>query len=192
MKMSLYQQHRQHLENGGLIQYSGEYLTSKLIKLGTKQDFCHSAVVIRLPEYEHRVFSIEARKDGLHLWPLSDLLARYDGTCYYWPLRSAYKDEALAANRWLFAHLGCGYDFVDCVRNWRKIVGLRLPVADERRLYCSESIFLAYKRRCIDEYTGIVFGAGLPWLAAVKTAPVPGVPIRELIDVWGENCIKIL
>ena len=192
MKQSLYQQHRQRLENGGLIQYSGEYLTSKLIKIGTRQGFCHSAIVIRLPEYEHRVFSIEARSGGLHLWPLSDLLERYNGTCYYWPLRSAYKDEAAAANRWLFTHLGRGYDWVDCVRNWRKIIGLPLPMADERRLYCSESIFLAYKKRYVDAGTGLVVGAGLPWLAAVKTAPVPGIPIRELIDVWGDDCIKIL
>ena len=143
----------------------------------------HTSMVIRLDMFPGRVFSIEALKDGLHLWPLSSLVRKYDGDCYWYPIRPEYEIAGVDAARWLLCHLGTGYDVFDCLSNWRTILHIDPDPADARQLYCSESVFMAYREREVDEETQLVIGAGIPHLQAVKVSPVPGRPVLKM-GIW--------
>lgn len=182
--LSNYQRLRPYIQNGDLLQWHGNYPFSKIIRLGTGEDDNHSSQAIRIPFFENRIFSIEALSSGLHLWPLSDLLARYDGWVTWYPLLDKYRGTAANdATRWLLTHLGKPYDWHSCVSNWRSIFGWSPKKADHRRLYCSESVFLAWKERFKDMDSLLHIGAGLNQLKSITVSPVPGKPMLDL-GIW--------
>jgi hypothetical protein len=172
---------------GDLLQWKGNYPFSRIIRVGTGEEVNHTSMVIRLQEYPERVFSIEAKKDGLHLWPLSSLLREYDGFVNWYPLRRKYYGQiAEDSAKWMLAHLGVGYDFVGCGSNWRSILGFDPHLADAKYLYCSESVFLSFKERYVDPDSGITIGGGVAHLQEIKISPVPGKPMLAL-DLWSPH-----
>lgn len=179
------------MRTGDLLQWRGNYTFSKLIRCHTGEQENHTSMIIRLGNYPERVFSIEALKDGLHLWPLSTLLKRYDGNVNWYPIRDEFysgdnEGPAADASRWLLAHLGVGYDWADCLSNWRTILGVDPDPADARQLYCTESVFLAFREHWVDDMTGLTVGAGLRSLRDMKIAPVPGKPMTDL-GIWSRH-----
>jgi len=181
--LKTYKRLRPNLVTGDLIQWRGNYPFSRIIRLKTGEYENHTSMVIRLQLYPERVFSIEALAGGLHLWPLSDILSRYDGHANLYPIKQKYDDAAADAARWMLAHLGTGYDFQGCASNWRTILGFKPEKADAKQLYCSESVFLAFKERKLDPMTGLHYGAGLSFLQGVEVTPVPGMPMLKL-GIW--------
>lgn len=186
--LSIYKTSRKKMRTGDLLQWRGNYTFSRIIRRHTGEQENHSSLVVRLSEYPNRVFSIEAKSNGLHLWPLSSLLQRYDGSVNWYPIRDEYFASGAAndAARWLLAHLGVGYDFMDCLSNWRTILGIDPDPADAKQLYCSESVFLAFRDKWYDEMSEMYVGAGLPHLQDIKIAPVPGRPMANL-NIWSRH-----
>ena len=175
---------RNQLQNGDLLQWHGDYPFSRIIRVGTGEEYNHTSQVVRLPYFQHRVFSIEALDDGLHLWPLSDLLSRYRGYCDWFPCVYPYtQDLAIDSTRWLLAHLGRPYDWHSCISNWRSMIGIAPNAANDKYLYCSEASFLSWRERYHDDLSGIPIGAGINHLKHIKISPVPGDPMTAL-GIW--------
>lgn len=191
--LTTYRAVRQDMRTGDMIQWRGNYAFSRIIRVGTGEFENHSSMIVRLDLYPGRVFSIEALANGLHLYPLSNLLEKYNGEQVNWyPIKNEYHGEASTdAARWLLAHLGVGYDWSDCLSNWRSILGFTPEPADARQLYCSESIFLGFKDRREDEESKIIIGAGLPQLKHITRVPVPGKPMLEL-GIWQNAFVPVV
>lgn len=174
-----------------LLQWRGNYPMSKAIRKVTGEEVNHTSVVVRIPWMEHVVFSIEALDDGLHLYPLSELLRKYDGWCEWTPVQEqfAVSQQNIRAVQWLMIHLGRKYDWSGCISNWRELLGKEPRHADSGELFCSESVFLAAKECIVRETdpTQTRCGARLPWLADVKVAPVPGKDVLKVIRFWQED-----
>lgn len=186
-----YRNFRGVIHTGDLLQWRGNYPFSKAIRAATGEEVNHSSITIRLPLYPGRVFSIEAKDDGLHLWPLSSLLRTYDGSVTWHPVRSLIrvKDEKTGCSpvdlsaRWLLSKLGTPYDWSACISNWKSIIGRTPEAAEAKYLFCSESAFLSYKEQTVCPETQLLIGAGMRHLRYINTSPVPGDPMLDL-GIW--------
>lgn len=195
--LSGYRTVRENMTNFDLLQWRGNYPMSKAIRKVTGEKVNHTSCVVRIPWMEHVIFSIEALDDGLHLWPLSELLRKYDGWCEWTPLKEEHitSGDNLAAVKWLMLQLGRGYDWSGCISNWRKLLGMNPRKADSGELFCSESVFLAAKEEIMREGDPrkMICGAGLPHLKSVEIAPVPGKEVTDVIGMWDTfNTYKLM
>ena len=186
--LSIYRSARRKMRTGDMLQWRGNYSFSKLIRKVTGENENHTSMVIRLEQFPGRVFSIEALEHGLHLWPLSHLLKKYDGSVNWYPIRDEYyvnnmEGPSADAARWLLAHLGTPYDWADCASNWRTLIGFNPDPADERQLYCSESVFLSFKEKKLDDMSELYIGAGLKHIQHIEISPWPGRPMVDL-GIW--------
>lgn len=183
-----YYKRRELMNNFDLLQWNHFNEIGTAIKNVTGEKVNHTSCVVRIPWMEHVVYSIEARSNGLHLYPLSELLRKYNGWCEWSPIKPEHvsNGDALRATRWLMLMLGRPYDFHGCLSHWRSLLGFRPKEADARALYCSESIFLAAKEDIVREGDPrqIRCGAGLDRLKNVKIAPVPGEEVHRVIGMW--------
>lgn len=208
-----YEDYRTKARTGDLLQWHGDYTFSKIIRRGTGEYYNHSSFVIRLGEYSDHLYSIEALEEGLHLYRLSTLLNRYSGAVDVFPLVSDYQLYARNAAAWLLDRLDAGYDWSGVASYRKKLYerygldlasdAVSLDKADEAELFCSESVFLAFKnalpnvddialqatqggRRAalwVDELT-----EPIPHLQSIDVAPVPGNDLLRL-GLWAINNI---
>jgi hypothetical protein len=172
-----YQAHRPLICTMDMIQWRGPGPAARAIRDVTGESVNHTSCAIRFPSYfASRVFSIEAEfKDGLDVYPLSRILAAYDGQAWCYPVRPAYHGHVVEAACWLLERVGVtGYDTRGCLSHARRILGRDPRPAEASSLYCSESIFLAWRD-----------GAHLPHLQGITHAPVPGRPM-EALGIWGD------
>jgi hypothetical protein len=176
-RLARYEELRASMGTMDLLQWRGNYEFSRVIRAATGEDANHASAVIRFPTYgAHRVWSIEALEQGLMVCPLSTLLERYDGACWWYPLLPQYARQSTAAAAWLMDRVGVTrYDFTGCLSHWRKLLGANPRPADAARLWCTESIFLAWRD-----------GARLSHLQGIPHAPVPGRPMVAL-GLWGQR-----
>ena len=195
--LTAYKAMRDSLRTGDLLQWRGNSLFSDVIMAYTKEDRSHTSIVIRLDQFPERVFSIEALGDsGLHLWPLSNLLKTYDGLVevnrildqYHLTQRSGPSADAA---RFLLSKLGTTYDWPDVIGRWKTWIGRDPDPLETSQLYCSESVFAAFKVRQQDPATGLYVGAGLSTLADIDIPPVPGRPMIDL-GIWSEQAITLV
>lgn len=184
-QLAAYHEVRDQIKTGDLLQWRGRYPFSKVIRTGTKQFFNHSSFVIRLTEFSDHVYSIEALDNGLFMYRLSSLLAKYDGRVEVFHLAPQYDNEAIAAAAWLLDRQGTAYDWSGCASN-RALLYERLGLdhlagavdiepADESQLYCSESVFMAYAE-------GPQL-AGMPSIEHLQGLHRPPVPGNEMLDM---------
>ena len=181
--LTAYLEIRPNLKTGDLLQWRGVGTFSNVIMAYTKQEHSHTSMVIRLSDFPDRVFSIEALSDGLHLWPLSSLLRTYNGHVDLNHLKPYYDEVAPDAARWLLARLGTEYDWEDVASRWRTWIGFDPEPFETTKLYCSESVFAAFRERMQDRMTGLWVGGGVEHLKRIEIPPVPGQPMLDL-GLW--------
>ena len=173
--LALYRRHRHLICTMDLLQWRGEGPVAHAIRAATGEDVNHTSTVILFPSYfASRRFSIEAEfHSGLHIWPLSRILETYDGQVWWYPLRHEFYHKAPEAACWLLERVGTPYDNRGCISHARRILGREPEPAEASSLYCSESVFLAWRD-----------GAMLHHLQRLPHAPVPGRQVHAL-GLWG-------
>ena len=173
----LYHKHRPHICTMDMLQWRGRGPVARAIRRATGETVNHTSVAIRFPSYfAERVFSIEAYYiSGLDIYPLSSILSRYEGEVWWYPIAVEDYGRVVDAARWLLERVGVTrYDTRGCLSNARRILGRDPMPAEAASLYCSESVFLAWRD-----------GAKIPKLQKMMLSPVPGRPM-EALGLWGE------
>ncbi len=147
-----YERARQRMATGDVILWKGNGLISRAIRLWTP--FSHASLVLRLKEFKglkDRRFLLEALASGIELRLLSRRLNGYKGEAWWFPLLDEYQGKRAEIAAWALNQVGKGYDYGSLIRNMLGRVN-----ADARSYFCSEFVFLAYKR------AGIVRGVKAP------------------------------
>ena len=133
--------YRHLMDNGDLIEFSTFSMIGKLIRLFTKKDVNHTALLWCVDEFKNirdRKFIMEALNAGIELNLLSTRLKNYKGTAYWYSLKdefSEYRDEVaciclLAEGRTDELR----YDYLSLLRQmYRKV-----SVDVEKHSFCSE------------------------------------------------------
>jgi hypothetical protein len=171
---------RDRIQTMDLLQWHGESLISRLIRWKTGGSATHSGIAFRLADVD-RVMTLEAISRGAVPNPLSDSLSKYDGRCYWHPLKKMFRAHVAKAFNWMYDKIGTGYDFEAIGSNLFGKVS-----ADARMLFCSEYVFLGWKIRCAEELNLKTFS----WLLDIKEVPVPSD--LHKIGLYEENGIRIL
>jgi len=133
--------YRHLMDNGDLIEFSTFSMIGKMIRLFTKKDVNHTALLWCVDEFKNirdRKFIMEALNAGIELNLLSTRLKNYKGTAYWYSLKdefSEYRDEVaciclLAEGRTDELR----YDYLSLLRQmYRKV-----SVDVEKHSFCSE------------------------------------------------------
>jgi hypothetical protein len=188
-QLTNYETMRPQLKTGDLLQWRGGYPFSKIIRRGTGQYYNHSSFLIRLPSYSDHVYSIEALENGLFLYRLSTLLQKYDGYIDVFPLKKEYYPAARGAAGWLLDRQGTAYDWSGCLSNRARLYrrfGLDdyadkiIEAANEVQLYCSESVFLAFR----DGPQQFAVEDTIEHLQNKERVPVPGNEMLDMMRLW--------
>lgn len=175
--LALYRKHRDLICTMDLLQWRGRHYIGRKIRQVTGEDVNHTSAAILFPTYfANRRFSIEAEFGaGLDVYPLSKILGPYDGEVWWSPVRTEYHHKAPAAACWLMERVGVtDYDTRGCMSYARRVLGRDPEPAEASSLFCSESVFLAWRN-----------GAQVPHLQRLAHAPVPGRPMQQL-GIWGD------
>jgi hypothetical protein len=155
------------METGDTLLYIGRSFVAKAIQSWTRHFllpesepdrplFNHGNLVLRFREYEvfiprshfrqaraldpNRRWVLDARASGIYPVLLSDYLAAYDGSVYWYPLKDEFSQARQAIGCYAMDLAGKGYDFLGLLEN-----AVRLVSADMARLFCSETLFLCYR-----------------------------------------------
>ncbi len=103
----------------------------------------HGNLVLRLREFEgktDRRWVLDARASGAYPVLLSDYLAEYDGSCFWFPLKSQYDPFRVEIGCMALQLAGKKYDFEGLVKN-----AIGMVSAEARKVFCTESIFISYR-----------------------------------------------
>jgi len=190
-KLTNYEQMRDGLNTGDLLQWRGDYPFSHIIRHGTKEYYNHASFLLRLGEYSNHVYSIEALDNGLFMYRLSTLMEAYEGHVDVFPLKPDYRECAKAAAAWLLDRQGVPYDWSGCLSNrgalyrrfgFERLADATVKPADEAQLFCSESIFLAFKEGPQEWHMDPI-----DHLQPVTVSPVPGNEMIDTCRLWQPN-----
>jgi hypothetical protein len=158
---------------GDLLQWKKHAFSRRVYRwlIGSQVD--HSSLIIRFKEYENTVSEIDTyeknskpvRRDiynmeetwikGAHLDQLSHLLEGYDGEVWLYRLKDDWRpEERRKIGIALLEHVGTPFDAWSVLKNFifnacrRFITNIRFRHdwrVEERKLFCSEYCYLAYK-----------------------------------------------
>lgn len=135
--LSRYNQVRNEMKTGDLLQFSGSGIVSGIIKLRTGK-FSHSSLVLIIDEYDRRM-TMTAENRGVYPVPLSDYLAGYKGRAWWYPLTDDWDPRRYDIGGRALDMSGTAYDWGSLIRQ-----ALVKVSAGASRLFCSELCFLAY------------------------------------------------
>jgi hypothetical protein len=159
--LELYYLNRHRMGTGDIIEFRSNTLVGWGIRKFTGYSVNHTALVIRLGQYDpNRVFVLEALEHGVVLNLLSRRLAAFDGRAWWLGLKPEYGFHRMDIGRIALGHVGVKYDFGSILRQ----LVARVSV-DARAFFCSEYAYLP------------LLEAGLP--VRRETAPWPG----EMLDL---------
>jgi len=140
--ISPYDAIKDQLQTGDIIEFRGTSIISKAIREMTGFDTNHSALVVVMQSpYTgvKRRYMYEAISNGVDPNYISTILARYDGTAYWYPLRDENISRIPEVEERAFEYLGVGYDYKGLIEN---IFGhLHL---NTHALFCSEFVQLCW------------------------------------------------
>lgn len=148
---------RQSLEDGDIIMCVGKGPMSRLIRWLSKSKASHAGIIMR---WHERVLVAEATgKHGVHVWPLSECIKKYDGrVALYKPTADARRRldvDALHQN--VITHLGVGYRTSSLFQiGWHLIWSRPRAMKDperrppKREFVCSELVAAAYRAGGVD------------------------------------------
>ena len=150
-KIPIYTKHRNEFQTGDVIAFQGTDFFAKLIRRGTKSQYSHVGMVIKLPmaDNKFRIFIIEAvTQSGVVLMPFSRRLLSCSGKVWWLPL----KDEVATHHRnaifqKVMERLGDGYDFGDIVNIVVRILHIakKLINGNGSSFICSELVASTFK-----------------------------------------------
>lgn len=150
-KIPIYTKHRNEFQTGDVVAFQGTDFFAKLIRLGTRSQYSHVGMVIKLPMAgdKFRIFIIEAvTQSGVILVPLSRTLLSYSGKAWWLPL----KDEVAAQHRnaifqKVMERLGDGYDFGDIANIVVRLLHIakKLINGNGSSFICSELVASTFK-----------------------------------------------
>lgn len=162
--LTLYNQHRKWMKTGDMLLWANQTPLGMTIRHFSKADVNHASNIAVLKGYdEPRIFTVEALEKGVVVNYLSSVLADYNGEVWWYPLNDTWDFDEFRAyvERNMFRHVGTPYDYVSLLRN-----AVRHVQADDRRLFCSEAVFLEYG------FTGIAPTPGEMPALGIHKAPV--------------------
>lgn len=135
--LSRYHQNRDKMQTGDLLQFSGNGIISKIIKLRTGK-FSHSSLVMNFNEYGRRM-TMTAEPRGVYPVLLSEYLGEYNGRVWWYPLVDEWEVRRRGIGGRALDMSGIGYDYGSLFKQ-----ALLKVSANTRKLFCSELCFLAY------------------------------------------------
>lgn len=143
-----YEQARPIIRTGDVILWRGRGLLSRIILRFS--DYSHASIVIRPKQYtglQNRVFLLEALSRGFVPRILSERIKHYRGEVFWLPLRDATNEQRdlIAEHAITSAGLGIQYDWKSLILNVLGYVN-----ADARRMFCSEAVYLLYRKAKLD------------------------------------------
>lgn len=152
--LTIYNQCAPKMDTGDALLYIHNALTGKVISWWidtffkqrpdpTVPTYTHSNMVVRLTEYENKLdrrWILNADSKGVFPILLSRYLENYDGHCWWYPLQYQYGPQRIAIGCYALELAGKSYDFEGLFKN-----ALGAVNADMNRLFCSESVYLAYR-----------------------------------------------
>lgn len=139
--LTLYNQHKADMRTGDTLGWESRSLVGAAIRWKTGGDINHSSMVIRLAECEGRQdrrFHTEALEKGVYPNLLSERLRSHTGRVWWYPLIDDWDAHRVEIAERLATMWGKGYDYGSLF--WQ-LVGK--ASADTRRLFCSETCFIA-------------------------------------------------
>ena len=133
--LTTYEKLRPSIITGSLLEWHGNSLISRAIRLRTGEDVNHSSLVITLesPYCGHRVLLFEALSDGIDITFASQRLGVAAGQAYYYPIKEGI-DPAPIEQR-AFAYVGVHYDFISILEQLAGHVHI-----EAGRFFCSEFV----------------------------------------------------
>jgi hypothetical protein len=183
--LTIYNQYCHDMQTGDVLLYVGNSAIGKLIRWWTKtilvrgKDdraiYNHGNLILRFEEYENqtdRRWVLDARASGVYPVLLSDYLSKYDGQAFYYRLADKHNAQRTNIGCEAMTYAGRKYDFLGLFKN-----AIGLVSANVRQLFCTESIFVAYR-------DGGKFVTGL-------IAPRPDM-IPLMVDLDNELCLTLM
>lgn len=136
--INLYEQYKDDLKTGDLLQWQSYSLLGKLIRWRTGAEANHSSMIIRMSEYEglvRRRFHTEAMERGVYPNLLSNRLNDYKGKMWWLPLKDTWNDQRRIIGERLTDTWGKQYDFKSLL--WQAVGKCSI---DTQQMFCSEVI----------------------------------------------------
>jgi hypothetical protein len=152
--LTIYNKHKKAMDTGDTLLYIGESFTGTTISWWvstffkkrpdpTMPIFSHGNMVLRLKEYEgksDRRWVLNADNRGAIPVLLSAYLENYHGHCYWFPLKAQYDLQRIDIGCYALELAGKKYDYQGLIKN-----AIGLVIAEANKVFCTESIFLAYR-----------------------------------------------
>lgn len=142
MNLTIYNQIKDQLKTGDLLQWRSNSVIGSLIRWKTESDVNHSSLVLRLGEYEgkdRRRFNLEAMEHGTVLNYLSRRLEAFDGECWWYPLCDSWNEKRGFVGEMALSLIGIPYDYGSIMRQVFASVS-----TEASRLFCSEYCYISY------------------------------------------------
>lgn len=152
--LTVYNKYAPLMDTGDTLLYVGHGFLGKAIQLWVKTFLLgkeekerlvanHGNLVLRLREFEgktDRRWVLDARASGAYPVLLSDYLAQYDGSCFWFPLKAQYDCNRVDIGCEALQLAGKKFDFEGLTKN-----AIGMVSAEARKVFCTESIFLSYR-----------------------------------------------
>ena len=171
MTFGLYDKYKDQIKTGDLIEFKTPGIISTLIRIRTGKDVNHTAIALRLTNYDNeRLFIGEATEDGFVPTILRHKLEKVDYTRAYWvPLRDEYEEYRHEIGKCLLTLIGRRppYDY------WALFTQLfgHTPLSP-KKLFCSETV------HCINKNIGIAQRDNAPWPGEFENTKLYGARQR--------------
>ena len=135
--LTLYNKLRPDIKTGDLIEWHGNTLLDRLIRLKTGQDVNHSSLVITLESQYcgHRVLLFEALGDGIDITFTSQRLGIASGQAYYYKIKDEFIPLIPSIEQLAFSYVGVRYDYIGIAEQLLGHVHI-----EKDRFFCSEFV----------------------------------------------------
>lgn len=141
--INVYPQHRHLMNNGDVIEFASNSIIGKMIRLVTRKDVNHTAILWCVDEFKEvkdRKFLMEALSQGIELNLMSARLKNYKGIAYWYKLKNEYdplRDRVASACLLVEGRTNeLRYDYVSLIRNLYR----RVNADVEKHSFCSEFV----------------------------------------------------
>lgn len=167
MKLAHYEDIRDQIQTGDMIEFGSSSIIGYSIRLFTRKDVNHTSIAVSFDNWKsyhgNRKFLLQADPEGIDLDVLSRELKNYKGKVYWYRLKEQYNHLRNDMGSWAIEQVGVKYDYGSLFKNMFGAVS-----ATAKKFFCSEYNFFA-----------LVVGKVLPQYKINKK--------REIIDNKGKK-----
>ncbi len=140
--LTLYNEYRGLMKTGDMLLWANQTALGAAIRAFSRATVNHASTIAVLRGYnEPRNFTVEALEDGIVVNFLSSVLEKYNGEVWWYQLLPEWDTDEFRAyvERNMFRHVGVPYDIGSLLKN-----AVTRVQANDRKLFCSEDVFLDY------------------------------------------------